>query len=109
MLRWLTATVALATIVAAFGVTWIKYDTRQLEARLEAQRQKIEKAQSDIAVLKAELGYLTRPERLEPLARKHLGLQPATGQQIVGIDDLPRATGQAPERAGGAAQAREAR
>lgn len=89
MLRWLTAGVVLGTIAAAFGLTWIKHDSRRLEARLQAQERQIEKADSDIAVLRAELGFLTRPERLEPLARKHLGLQPATAGQIVTVEELP--------------------
>lgn len=92
MLRWLTATVALATIAAAFGVTWLKHDTRRIEAKLQAQERQLEKAESDIAILRAELGFLTRPERLEPLARRHLGLQPATANQIIGIDELPHRT-----------------
>ncbi len=90
MLRWLTGIVALATIAAAFFVTWIKHDTRRLEAKLQAQERQIEKAESDIAVLRAELGYLTRPERLDPLARKLLGLRPATSGQITTLDELPR-------------------
>ena len=91
MLRWLTAGVALATIAAAFGLAWIKHDGRRLELRLQAQARQIEKAESDIAVLRAELGYLTRPERLEPLARRQLELRPATADQFVRIGELPRA------------------
>ena len=98
MLRWLTAMVAFATIAAAFGVTWLKHDTRRLEARLQAQERSIEKAEGDIAVLRAELGFLTRPERLEPLARRHLGLRPATSGQIIGLDELPRRAGNAAQR-----------
>ena len=90
MLRWLTGLMALATIAAAFGLTWIKHDTRRLEARLQGQERQIEKAESDIAVLRAELGFLTRPERLDPLARKWLGLQPASSTQIMTLDELPR-------------------
>lgn len=90
MLRWLTATVALATIAAAFGVTWLKHDTRRLEARLQAQERQIEKAESDIAILRAELGFLTRPERLDPLARRHLGLRPPTPAQVIRLDDIPK-------------------
>ena len=93
MLRWLTGMIALATIVAAFGVTWIKHDTRRLEAKLQTQERQIEKAESDIAVLRAELGFLTRPERLDPLARKLLGLQPASSSQIMTADELPRRAG----------------
>ena len=93
MLRWLTVTVALTAIAAAFGSTWIKHDARRLEAKLQAQVRQIEKAEGDIAVLRAELGFLTRPERLDPLARRLLGLQPATSEQLVGVDQLPKPPG----------------
>jgi cell division protein FtsL len=89
MLRWLTAGIAFAAIAAAFGVTWLKHDTRRIEAKLQSQERQIEKAEGDIAVLRAELGFLTRPERLDPLARRYLGLQPAAASQIIGIDELP--------------------
>ena len=89
MLRWLNAGVGLGVIVAAFALTWFKHDGRRIEALLQAQERQIEKAQSDIAVLRAELGFLTRPERLEPLARQYLGMQPATAAQIVRIEELP--------------------
>jgi cell division protein FtsL len=104
MLRWLTGIVALATIAAAFGVTWIKYDTRRLEAKLQAQERQIEKAESDIAVLRAELGFLTRPERLDPLARQLLGLQPASSDQIMTSDELPRRAAPASSRQAPAAR-----
>jgi cell division protein FtsL len=90
MLRWLTTLTALATIVAAFCLTWIKHDTRRLEAKVQTQERQIEKAENDIAVLRAELGFLTRPERLDPLARTLLGLQPATSAQIIAVDQIPR-------------------
>ena len=90
MLRWLTAVVVIATVAAAFGVTWLKHDTRRLESQLQTQRSQVEKTESDIAILRAELGYLTRPERLEPLARKYLGLQPVSGNQLIRIDELPK-------------------
>ena len=95
---------ALATIAAAFGVTWIKHDTRRLEAKLQAQERQIEKAESDIAVLRAELGFLTRPERLDPLARKLLGLQPRQQRQIIDARraSAPRRPGAEPARPGNA-------
>lgn len=89
-MRWLTATVAMAAIAAAFGVTWLKHDTRLLEAGVQAQQAQIDKTESEIAVLRAELGFLTRPERLEPLARRHLGMAPLEGHQIIGLEALPK-------------------
>ena len=71
------------------GVKDLNEIGNEIEALLQAQERQIEKAQSDIAVLRAELGFLTRPERLEPLARQYLGMQPATAAQIVRIEELP--------------------
>ena len=60
----------------------------------QAQERAIDKARSDIAVLKAERAHLARPERIEPLARA-LGLGPATEQQLAATPDeaLARALG----------------
>jgi cell division protein FtsL len=70
------------TIASAFGLYQIKYDTRQLEAKLQAGERSIEKMEGDIAVLKAEKAYLARPERIEALAKKQ-GLGPIAGTQYV--------------------------
>jgi cell division protein FtsL len=69
-------------IISAFVLYSSNYDTRQLEAKVQAQERAIEKARSDIAVLKAERAHLARPERIEPLARAH-GLGPASEKQLV--------------------------
>ena len=69
------------TIASAFVLYSSNYDTRLFEARLAEQERAIDKARSDISVLKAERAHLGRPERIEPLARA-LGLGPATEQQL---------------------------
>jgi cell division protein FtsL len=69
------------TIASAFVLYSSNYDTRQLEARVLEQERTIEKARSDISVLKAERAHIGRPERIEPLARS-LGLGPASEQQL---------------------------
>ena len=82
------------TIASAFVLYSSNYDTRQLEARVTEQERAIEKARSDIAVLKAERAHLGRPDRIEPLARG-LGLGPASEQQLAATPDeaLARALG----------------
>lgn len=82
MLRLLSVAAMALTIASAFGLYQIKYDTRQLEAKLQAGERAIEKMEGDIAVLKAEKAYLARPERIEALARKQ-GLGPVGGHQYV--------------------------
>jgi cell division protein FtsL len=82
MLRLLSVAAMALTGASAFGLYQIKYDTRQLEAKLQAGERSIEKMEGDIAVLKAEKAYLARPERIEALAKKQ-GLGPIAGTQYV--------------------------
>lgn len=72
-------------LVSAFVLYGIKHDTQAIEARVLSKERAIEKALTDIAVLKAEKAHLLRPERIEPIARG-LGFAPPTPQQIVRTD-----------------------
>jgi cell division protein FtsL len=73
------------TLASAFTLYSIKYGTRRMEARVAAQERRLERAEADVQVLRAERAYLARPERLEPLARK-LGMAPVTPRQYVRVD-----------------------
>ena len=85
MLHRINWVLMLATLASAFALYVIKYDTRRLETRVQAQERALEKAESDIALLAAERAHLARPERLEPLARLN-GLAPITSRQYLRID-----------------------
>jgi hypothetical protein len=74
-----------ATLGAAFALYAIKYDARRLELRVKLQERALEKAEADVAVLKAERAYLARPERLEPLSRL-IGLAPIASSQYLRLD-----------------------
>jgi cell division protein FtsL len=80
----------LATLASAFALYALKYDTRRLEVRLQAQERALETAESDVSILTAERAHLARPDRLEPLARL-IGLAPITAGQYLrfqgGADD----------------------
>ncbi len=80
-MRILTISAAFLTLSSAFLLYGFNYDTRRLEARVQAQERLAEEARSDIAVLKADRAHLARPERIEPLARA-MGLQPPTEKQL---------------------------
>lgn len=69
-------------IASAFLLYGLNYDTRSLEGHIQAQERAAAKAKSDIAVLKAERGHLSRPERIDPLARQQ-GLTPPRPDQLV--------------------------
>lgn len=77
---------ALAAAVAAFTV---KYQVRDLEARLAATQNAIADGREEIHVLKAEWSYLNRPDRLAALAERHLELSPMGPTQMVSLIDVP--------------------
>ena len=93
------------TIASAFILYSSNYDTRLFEARVAEQERAIDKARSDISVLKAERAHLGRPERIEPLARA-LGLGPATEQQLAATPEDALARAAAPVGAGAKTQER---
>jgi cell division protein FtsL len=88
MQRWINWILMTVTLGAAVGLYAIKYDTRRLESKVQAQERALEKVETDITVLTAERAYLARPERLEPLARA-LGLAPITGGQYLRVEAAP--------------------
>lgn len=88
MRRLLAIMAGLLTIAAATGLYALKHDTRRLEAEVQATERAIEKAESDIAALKAERAWLGRPERIDDLARAQ-GLGPIRPEQYGRIGGRP--------------------
>lgn len=72
-------------VASAFLLYSLNYETRRLEAQIQAQERESQKAKSDIAVLKAERSHLSRPERIDPLARSQ-GLTPPRADQLLPAD-----------------------
>lgn len=68
-------------LASAFLLYSLSYETRQLEAHVLSQEQEASRARSDIAVLKAEKSHLSRPERIDPIARAQ-GLLPPRIDQL---------------------------
>lgn len=82
MLRITSAIVIGLALACAFILYTVSYDTREIEQVVQSKERRIERLRSDIAVLRAEQAYLSRPERIEPLARA-MGFEPAKGEQYV--------------------------
>jgi len=89
MLRATTAFAMAATIVAAFWLYHQSYEVRRLESHVTAEERRLERLQSEVAVLQAERAFLTRPARIEPLARL-MGLRPATPDQLAIVKPADR-------------------
>lgn len=78
-------------VSSAFLLYSLNYETRRLEAHIQLQERESQKAKSDIAVLKAERSHLSRPERIDPIARSQ-GLMPPRADQLVPADVAASAT-----------------
>lgn len=82
---WLT--LAGLSALALFPIT---YKVKALEDELGDINRGHAQSQEAIRVLRAEWAYLTRPERLTDLAKRHLDLVPMTGAQIAAFDAVPQ-------------------
>jgi cell division protein FtsL len=71
-------------VASAFLLYSLNYETRRIEAEVQGKERAADKARSDIAILKAERSHLSRPERIDPLARAQ-GLQPPRPDQLGGL------------------------
>ncbi|HUC63611.1 MAG TPA: hypothetical protein VMF53_16820 [Alphaproteobacteria bacterium] len=72
-----------------FGLYHLKFRVQELEQKLAQTNRDILTNEEAIHVLKADWSYLNRPEAIDPLARKFLGLGPMTGSQYVTFAALP--------------------
>ena len=84
MARQTLIKLALPTIAFALliGIYVIKVETWQLQRAAKTLERQINIEERTISVLRAEWAFLSRPERIEILARKHLKMAPAKPEQI---------------------------
>ncbi len=61
----------------------LKFKTRQLETRAQALLSELQDESDFLALMRAEAGYLERPERIEDMARAELKLEPIVPAQLV--------------------------
>lgn len=86
--RLLAIVAGLMTVASAVGLYALKHDARRIEAEVQAAERAIDKAQSDIAALKAERAWLGRPERIDKLSREQ-GLGPVRPEQYDRLGSSP--------------------
>ncbi len=83
------AAIALLVSSAVYAYS-VKYETIFLSEQVAKAKARIQRERDTLAVLQAEWQRLNRPERLQALADRHLGLQPLSVQQIVRFADVPQ-------------------
>jgi cell division protein FtsL len=89
VIRFFNVLAIAALVGSAVYAYSIKYETIFHAEEITKLRYDIKAAHDSIDMLRAEWAHLARPERIETLADKFLGLQPPTLAQLVRIDALP--------------------
>lgn len=90
MLRLLNFLIIGGLLGTAAWAYSIKYETTYYVEQVKKMERRQERERDAINVLKAEWQHITKPQRLQPLAERHLDLQPMQPAQIVRVVDLPK-------------------
>jgi len=82
MIKIFAAFAILTVMISTASVYNLKQTTYDLEEKKRDISAQILKDREAIKVLKAEMSYLSRPERLERLSRRHLALDATQTEQL---------------------------
>lgn len=83
---------AFAVVILIGSAAWvyrIKYESTWQAEEVSRLERQIAREKAAIAVLTAEWTHLTRPDRIQAIAEKHIGLKPVDPRQMVAAADLP--------------------
>jgi cell division protein FtsL len=88
MIRYPSFSFVFFIIFIAISLYKIKYFILKREVELAKINKNIMLTKSDINILRAELNYLKRPDRIEKLAIEKLNMRPVLPIDIWNIEDL---------------------
>ena len=92
MIRYPSFLIFFAILFLGISLYQVKYFITKKEMELDKIQNNIKNAQSNIKILKAELSYLKRPDRIEKIALNKLGLREVSPTEIWNLKDLLDAT-----------------
>jgi len=92
MIRYPSSLILFVILFAGLSLYQIKHFITKKEVELTQIKNNIKSAQSNINILKAELSYLKRPDRIEKIALDKLGLREILPTDIWNLNDLVSAT-----------------
>ena len=88
MIRYPSSFIFFIILFIGISLYQIKYFITKKEIELTKIQNNIKSAKSDINILKAELSYLKRPDRIEKIALNTLGLREILPTDIWDLKDL---------------------
>ncbi len=88
MTRLSTTLWVLVIMVAALSLYQVKYEVQRVRAEIASVAQLLEQEHETLDVIAAEWAYLSRPERLQRLAQKHLSAQTMMVQQVADVEAI---------------------
>lgn len=89
MTRILNLILVCLLVASAIGVYSIKYELTLQAERVAKLRRSIDAERRSIEALRAEWAFMSQPERVSDMAKRHLDLVPMKIMQIVSPADLP--------------------
>ena len=92
MIRYPSFLIIFIILFVAISLYQIKHLITKKELELAQIRANINGAKSDLNILKAELSYLKRPDRIEKIALSKLGLREILPTDIWNLKDLVNIT-----------------
>ena len=92
MIRYPSSFIFFVILFVGISLYQIKHYITKKEIELTQIQNNIKSAKSDINILKAELSYLKRPDRIEKIALNKLGLREVSPTEIWNLKDLVDAT-----------------
>ena len=92
MIRYPSSSIIFVILFVGISLYQIKHFITKKEIELAQIKNNIKSTQSDINILEAELSYLKRPDRIEKIALKRLGLREILPTDIWNLKDLVNAT-----------------
>jgi cell division protein FtsL len=90
MLRAFNVVLVVVVLALAFVLYSLEHRMRAGERALAKLDHEITQERELIRLLEAEWSYLTRPARIERLAREHLAMGPLVPAQVVPEAEIPR-------------------
>lgn len=89
MLRILHVIVVGCLVAAAVALYQVKYESTHYVQHIAKLRSEIRAERERVAWLRAEWNRLSAPDRIQDLARRHLGMQPVALARVQDIAALP--------------------